>query len=154
MIITSDTKIYYESSKEGNCLNMKPTFIGDVFVANQKMPWGKGMIAGDTIYLSGVDGCDPATGKFPTEVQGQAEFVFQKIKERLEDAGSDVDHIVRFVTYLVGRESLPGYRAARIDWFKKNSSHPNPLYAATLLFVSGLAEPEMLLEIDVTAVKK
>ena len=133
---------------------MEPTFIGDVIVANQKMPWGKGMIAGDTIYLSGVDGCDPATGNFPKEVEGQATFVFEKMKERLADAGSDVDHVVRLVTYLVGRENLSGFRTARNNFFKKNSSKPNATYAATLLFVNGLADPDMLVEIDVTAVKK
>lgn len=127
-------------------------YLGDIYYGGKKTNWGKGAIVNDTVYLSGVDGIDPETDQCPSDIQRQTGLVLDKIKERLGDAGTDVNHIVRFVTYIVGRENLDGHRSAKETWMKENYERAPPAFASTLLLVEGLARPDMKVEIDVTAV--
>ena len=133
---------------------MELKYIGDIYYCGQKAPWGKGVVAGNTVYLSGVDGIDPKTGEFPKEVETQTDLALEKAKERLNEVGSNTDHIVRFVSYVVGRENIDGYRKSKDMWFRRNYNLPSPIYASTLIVVAGLARPEMIVEFDITAVVK
>ena len=69
-------------------------YLGDIFYGGQKATWGKGAVANGTVYLSGVDGIDPLAGKCPLDIKMQTRLVLDKIKSRLADAGTDVNHIV------------------------------------------------------------
>ena len=69
----------------------------------------------------------------------------ENIKIGLAAAGSDATKILRMVTYLTRREDIDVYRSARIRHL------PTDLPASTLLFISGLASPDYLMEVDVTA---
>lgn len=133
---------------------MEVKHIGDVYYQGKRAGWSKGVIAGGMVYLSGLDGSDPETGAFPRTAEEQTRFALQKATERLADAGSDVDHTVRFVAYVVGRENIEGYRRAKNEWLRQNYSHPYQIYASLLLLVTGLDDPQMLVEIEITAVLK
>jgi enamine deaminase RidA (YjgF/YER057c/UK114 family) len=124
--------------------------LGDIYYADEKMAWGKGRIARNLVFLSGVEGIDPVTGIASPNIRTQTKITLDKVKLRLEEAGTDFDHIVKFVTYVVGRENLLDYREARTSWMNENKiSSFQP--ASTLLIVAGLAQPEMFIEIDVIA---
>lgn len=116
------------------------------------MMWTKGIVANKSVYLSGVEGIDPSTGECGQDVETQTTVALQKVSTRLGEAGTDVNHIVKLVAYVVGRKNLDGYRAARESWVKANSLTSPPDYASTLVLVDGLARPDMLIELDVTAV--
>ena len=103
--------------------------------------------AGNTVYLRGQVGSD-----FEGNVIGegdpraQAEQAMKNVKQLLEEAGSRLEHVVKIVVYITAREYRePVYREIG-KWLK------GVFPASTGLIVSGLAKPEWLMEIDVTAV--
>ncbi len=128
--------------------------LGDIYYGGQRASWSKGVVAGGTVYLSGVEGADPKTGQFSKDIETQTLLALEKAKERLAEAGSEVNRIVRVVAYVVDKENLKGFRKTREQWFTENYTRPNRAYASTLLVVAGLARPEMLVELDITAVVK
>ena len=103
--------------------------------------------AGNTVYLRGQVGSD-FDGKVIGEgdPRAQAEQAMKNVKQLLEEAGSRLEHVVKIVVYITAREYRePVYREIG-KWLK--GVYP----ASTGLIVSGLAKPEWLMEIDVTAV--
>ena len=103
--------------------------------------------AGNTVYLRGQVGSD-----FEGNVIGegdpraQTEQAMRNVEQLLEEAGSRLEHVVKIVVYITAREYRePVYRELG-KWLK--GVYP----ASTGLIVSGLAKPEWLMEIDVTAV--
>lgn len=80
------------------------------------------------------------------DVTGQAEKAMSNIRQLLEEAGAELDHICKITIYIID----PRYREAvyRVvgRWLK--GVYP----VSTGLVVSALARPEWLVEIDVIAV--
>jgi enamine deaminase RidA (YjgF/YER057c/UK114 family) len=78
--------------------------------------------------------------------QAQTEQAMKNVKQLLEEAGSDLSHIVKTTTYITDpRFREPVYREVG-KWLK--GVYP----ISTGLVVAGLAQPEWLMEIDVIAV--
>jgi enamine deaminase RidA (YjgF/YER057c/UK114 family) len=102
-----------------------------------------------TIYISGqnaVDTTGAIVGK--GDMETQATQVLRNLKAALEAAGARLEHVVKWNVYVVqGQSPEPGYEVFRREW----GNRPNPP-ALTLLFVSSLAHPDFLLEMDVIAV--
>lgn len=103
--------------------------------------------AGNTVYLRGQVGSD-----FEGNVIGegdpraQTEQAMKNVQQLLEESGSRLEHIVKIVVYITGREYRePVYREIG-KWLK------GVFPVSTGLIVSGLAKPEWVMEIDVTAV--
>ncbi len=117
------------------------------------MPWGKGAIADNLVFLSGVEARDERTDAPVPGIKGQTELALDRIKERLEEAGTSIDNAVKFVWYLADRALEQEFYDARDGWLARHA--PKLLkersYASTLLVV-GLARYEMLVEIDCIAV--
>ncbi len=101
---------------------------------------------GNVVYLAGQTAADSSGNIVGVgDIEAQADRVYENIKIGLAAAGSDATKILRMVTYLTRREDIEGYRASRIRHL------PTDLPASTLLFISGLASPDYLIEVDVTA---
>jgi len=105
------------------------------------------VVAGNTVYVRGQIGTN-----FKGELVGggdpraQTEQAMKNIKQLLEEAGSDMTHIVKTTTYITDpRYREPVYQEAG-RWLK------GVFPISTGLVVSGLAQPEWLVEIDVIAV--
>ena len=79
-------------------------------------------------------------------IEEQAEQVFSNLEIALESVGATWANVVKITTFLTRREDIEGYRAAR------QRHIPNDPPASTLLFISGLAHPDYLIEIEATAV--
>lgn len=116
------------------------------------MPWGKGAVAGDFVFLSGAEARADDTDVPPRGIKAQTELALDRIKGRLEEAGASLENVVKFVWYLTDRANEKAFYEARDSWLKRNA--PTLLrkrsYASTLLIV-GLARRDMLVEIDCTA---
>ncbi len=56
--------------------------------------------AGDTVYLSGQIGLDPATGQLVEGIEAQIERVFLNLAAVAAAAGSGLEHAVRMTVYL------------------------------------------------------
>ena len=103
--------------------------------------------AGNTVYLRGQVGTDFAGNLVgPGDARAQAEQAMKNVKMLLEEAGSDLSHIVKTPTYLIDpRYREPVYQEVG-KWLK------GVFPVSTGLVVSALAQPQWLMEIDVTAV--
>ena len=102
--------------------------------------------AGDTVYIAGqiaLDAGGNLLGK--GDVEAQTEQVYANLQAILEELGGSLDDIVKLTTYLTERSHLEAFRRVRNRFFS-DVFPPN-----TLLFVSGLAHPDYLVEIEAVA---
>ena len=58
-------------------------------------PYSQAIRAGDTVYLSGQIGLDPATGNLRDGIEAQARQVFDNVKAVSEAAGGSLDNVVK-----------------------------------------------------------
>ena len=79
------------------------------------------------------------------DVEAQTHQVYANLQAILEELGGSLEDIVKLTTYLTDRSHLEAFRRARNRFFT-DAFPPN-----TLLFVSGLAHPDYLVEIEAVA---
>lgn len=103
--------------------------------------------AGNRIWLRGQTGLD-FDGNFVGEgdAAAQAENAMHCVKVLLEEAGSELSHVVKTTIYLTDRAHREPVYGVVGRWLK------GVFPCQTGLIVAGLAKPEMLMEIDVEAV--
>ncbi|TWX63552.1 RidA family protein [Colwellia demingiae] len=103
--------------------------------------------AGNTVYVRGQIGTDFNGNLVGLGDPGeQAKQAMKNVKQLLEEAGSELSHVVKTTTYITDpRYREPVYQEVG-KWFK--GVYP----ISTGLVISGLAQPEWLMEIDVIAV--
>ncbi len=102
--------------------------------------------AGDTVYIAGQIALDPGgnpVGK--GDIEAQTHQVYANLQAIVEELGGSLDDIVKLTTYLTDRSHLDAFRRVRNRFFT-DAFPPN-----TLLFVSGLAHPDYLVEIEAVA---
>lgn len=107
--------------------------------------------AGELLFLAGqvaVDGEGNTIGKGDAGAQTRAAYLH--IGRILASAGASYEDIVQVRTYLVGRENLQPYLDARKALFEE--IYPDGAFPPnTLVFVEGLFEQDMLVEIEIVA---
>lgn len=103
--------------------------------------------AGSTVYLAGVGGHRDADGNF---VGGSFSLQTQQALERLRDAitlaGGSMDDIVTMTVFVTDCRYTKEFDNVRARYFK-----PGHYPASTLITCAGLAQPEMLVEIQAVA---
>jgi enamine deaminase RidA (YjgF/YER057c/UK114 family) len=107
--------------------------------------------AEELLFLAGqvsVDENGDVVGK--GDAGAQTLKAYRNIGTILESAGASFANVVQLTTYVVGRESVQPYLDARTDLFAEifpdGSYPPN-----TLLVISGLVDPDMLVEVMAVA---
>lgn len=114
---------------------------------------GMRVAAGEIIVVAGQVGTD-AEGKLvgPGDVRAQTRQTFENIRKVLAAAGCTMSDIVRLQTFLTHATDIDGFMQARREVFPRyyadGAYPPN-----TLLIVSRLVRPELLIEIEAMAVK-
>jgi 2-iminobutanoate/2-iminopropanoate deaminase len=98
-------------------------------------------------YVSGQVGVD-SKGKLQAGIDKQVETVWKNIIQVLKSAGMGLSDIVKVNVFLTDSRFIGPYRTIRDRFF---SEPPYP--ASTLLVVAGLADPGMLVEVEVVAAK-
>jgi len=114
-----------------------------------------GMVApgGEIVVVAGQVGMD-AAGRLvgPSDVVAQTKQAYANIEAVLRAAGASMQDVVRFQTFLVYRSDIDGFMKARRevfpDYFPDRVYPPN-----TILVVSNLVKPDLLVEIEAMAVK-
>ena len=109
--------------------------------------YSRAVVDGGWIFVSGTTGYDYSTMTIAPDLERQARQAFRNIAEALEQAGASLDDVVRVHYYLARQEYFK--RAAPIFGEFLGKAKP----AATAV-VCGLVEPEMKIEIEVTARKR
>ena len=64
-------------------------------------PYSQGVRAGNTVYLSGQLGLDPATGNLVEGIEAQAHQVLKNLRAVAQAAGGELDDIVKLSILLV-----------------------------------------------------
>jgi len=98
------------------------------------------------LFASGQLGAT-LTGEIPDDVEAQAILCFENIKAILASADMTFDDVVRFTGFVTDRAFFPIYSAVRARYV------PKPLFASTLVIVSGFTLPQFKVEVEVTAMK-
>ena len=86
-----------------------------------------------------VDGSVPATG------EAQIAQAYANLRAVLEANGMSAGNVVKSTVFLTDRALLTAYRSARGAFFADHAP------ASTLLFISGLADPRFMVEIEAEA---
>ena len=103
--------------------------------------------AGNTLYIAGqiaqdVDGNLVGKGDFELQIHQ----VFKNLKNILEEAGGDLQNIVKMTTFLTHYGYIETYRSVRGKYF------PEPSPPNTLLMIESLAMPDFMIEVEAVAV--
>ncbi len=109
--------------------------------------YSRAVVDGDWVFVSGTTGFDYATMEISDDPAEQADQALRTIAGALEQAGSSLDDVVRVHYY------LPDAADFEACWPALRKHLGVALPAATML-VSGLADPRMKIEIEVTARKQ
>ena len=78
-------------------LAQQPTTMSAKSVA--KLPFSPGLELGDTLYVSGHLGVDPAVGKAPDDAEEEARQVLHSVELTLKEAGMTMDDLVYVEIY-------------------------------------------------------
>lgn len=112
-----------------------------------KVGYARAVMVGDVVHVSGTTGTDPS-GKVlaPGDAYAQTRQAIENIENALKRLGLNLEHVVRtriFVTKIDLWEEVARAHAERFG-----EVHP----ATTLVEVSRLVDPDMLVEIEAEAV--
>lgn len=111
-----------------------------------EMGYSRAVVEGDWIFVSGTTGFDYATMEISSDVAKQAEQTFNNIKTAMEKAGFGLRHVVRVHYILPNAEDFPACWPVLKKYFGE-------IRPAATMFVAGLADPRMKIEIEVTGRK-
>ena len=98
------------------------------------------------LIISGQVGAKP-DGTVVKGMAAQTEQVFDNIFAILRSQGMDIGDIVKITTFCTNRDEIAAMREVRT---RRLAGHAP---TSTLVFVSGLANPDYLIEIEAEAVK-
>jgi len=122
-----------------DALNKNPAFTNVIVVTG----------AVKTVYVGGqdaIDGSGNIIGK--GDFKAQTEQVLKNMQAALAAGGAGLEHVVKWNLYIVeGQPLRAGFEVFQRFWGKR----PNPP-AISAMFVSGLANPDFLVEMDAIAV--
>ncbi|MEB3213373.1 MAG: RidA family protein [Leptolyngbyaceae bacterium] len=113
----------------------------------EKNAYSRVVRVGPFVYVSGTTASDASgTIQHPNDAYGQTVYVLRKIETALQSVDASLDHVVRTTVYVTNMDDFPHVSKAHKEFFDRIRP------ANTLLEISRLATPEMLVEIAVDAV--
>ena len=84
-------------------------------------PYSQAVRVGDTLYLSGQLGLDPATGKFAGQgFEAQARQALQNQKAILEAAGFSLKDVVQCQVFVTDMNNYPKFNTIYKEYFLEN----------------------------------
>ncbi|MEE1038962.1 MAG: RidA family protein [Eubacterium sp.] len=108
-------------------------------------PYSQAIVAGNTVYVSGQLGLDPATGQFAGDTAAeQAVQIFENIKAILEEAGSDMDHIVKTTCFMKNMEDFGSVNEVYAQYLSEGSYPARSAVEVAALPKGGLVEIETI----------
>jgi len=116
--------------------------------------YSHGMIApgGEIVVVAGQVGMGQGGQVAGGDVVAQTKQALDNVRAVVEAAGCAMRDVVRLQTFLTHAEDIDGFMTARAEVFPRY--FPDGAYPPnTLLIVSRLVKPELLVEIEAMAVK-
>ncbi|MDO5968659.1 RidA family protein [Flavivirga aquimarina] len=126
---------------------MKRKLISSGSTFEEKIGYSRAVVQGNWIFVSGTTGYDYETMTISDDIVEQTEQCLKNIKKTLEEADASLSDVVR-VTYI-----LPDAKKFEQCWpvLKKYFGKIKP---AATMFSGGLADENMKIEIQVTALRE
>ena len=122
------------------------TRISSGTIWEQKFGYSRAVRIGNVVYVAGTTAVDERGTVMGWGNPGeQARFIFQKIDRALREAGSSLEDVVRVRTFLT--DITRWEDVARVQGEVFSNIRP----AATLVAVTALVSPDLLVEIEVDA---
>ena len=121
--------------------NPKSVTLAGKYSLGAELPAGARILS-----VSGQVGVD-SRGKILDGIEKQVTQVFKNIGQVLKAGGMGFKDVVKVNVFLTDSRFIPTYRSVRDQFI----SEPYP--ASTLLVISALADPAMLVEVEVVAAK-
>jgi 2-iminobutanoate/2-iminopropanoate deaminase len=118
-------------------------------MADGRLSYSSAVVSGNTIYLAGCTSGRDASGQVvgKGDIEAQAIAVMENIKSVLTAAGATFADITKVTVFATKAE----YRAKIGEVRSRYFSQPPP--ASTFVVISGLADPDFMVEIEATAVR-
>ena len=116
--------------------------------------YSHGMVApgGEIVVVAGQVGIGQGGEVAGGDVVAQTKQALDNVRAVVEAAGCSMRDIVRLQTFLTHAADIPGFMKARAEVFP--GYFPDGVYPPnTLLIISSLVKPELLVEIEAMAVK-
>jgi 2-iminobutanoate/2-iminopropanoate deaminase len=112
----------------------------------QKIGYSRAVVDGRWVFVSGTTGFDYAHMTISEDVIEQAEQCFRNLADALAQAGAALSDVVQARYILTRREDFEPI-------WPVISRHFEAVRPTSTMFVAGLADPRMLVEVEVTALK-
>lgn len=109
--------------------------------------YSRAVVQGDWCFMAGVTGYDYATMTLPDGIAAQAEACFATVRDVLDRAGFAFEDIVRVTHFLSDRALMD-------DLVPVIARHIRDVRPASTMVIAGLMTPEMLYEVEVTALRR
>jgi len=125
-------------------MDKKQVFSGTAW--EEKVGYCRALRVGNQIEVSGTTAVEDRKAVFPEDPYGQARFIFEKIERALQELGAGMEHVVRTRMYVTRIQDWEAVGKAHGEFFGEIQP------ASTLVEVSSLIGPDLLVEIEATAV--
>ncbi len=89
--------------------------------ADSPLPFSQAVQAGDTLYVAGTLGLDPATGAPPEDPGAEVRLAMDEIKRRLEGAGMSMADVVSVQVYCPDLSLYEPFNAAYRTYFEEGA---------------------------------
>lgn len=109
--------------------------------------YSRALVDGNDVFVSGTTGFDYATMAIAPDARAQTEQVFRNIEAALAQAGASLADVVRVRIHLVDAADFAAVSAVVGAKFRD-------IRPANTTVISGLVDPRMKVEIEVTARKR
>jgi enamine deaminase RidA (YjgF/YER057c/UK114 family) len=83
------------------------------------LPFSDGVLVGDTLYISGRIGLDPATGVAPASVEAELDLLLEGFQAVLREAGMNMDDLVWVQVYSPDVSLWQQFNAAYVKLFSR-----------------------------------
>jgi 2-iminobutanoate/2-iminopropanoate deaminase len=108
--------------------------------------------AGEIVVVAGMTGVD-ANGQIAgPDAESQTRQAFENVRAVVEAAGCTMRDVLRLQTFVTGAQHIAGFMKARAAVFARDFSD-GAYPTNTLVVVTALANPELVVEIEAMAVK-
>ena len=126
---------------------MKRTLISSGSPFEAQIGYSRAVVAGDWVFVSGTTGFDYSTMAISSDIAEQTDQCLKNIQSALQQAHASMADVVR-VTYV-----LPDASQFEQCWpvLQKYFGDVRP---AAMMISAGLLDARMLIEIEVTAIKR
>lgn len=108
-------------------------------------PYSQGVRAGDTVYVSGQLGLDPASGELREGLEAQARQALANVRSILNAAGLDLCNVVKTTCLLADIGDFQAFNAVYAEAFKGSAVLPaRSAFAVKSLPKGALVELEAI----------